>query len=684
MVGLHFFHRVHTLTLIFLFLFIFWPTSSVFALEPTHHYTVIVNQVRGNECCSDGGVAELRAQIEAGQQNGVPLTFSVRYDALNTPQYITALQEAQNLGMEIGAFLEITPQLALDSGVEYSGSEANWYEAQHVYLVGYAPEDRIKIIDTYMARFKDAFSTYPSTTNSWIIDTPSLQYLKTEYGVTIHEITREQWGTDSYTMWGGPPHFPYFPSEKWAFIPAASPSARMPLIMRQTISDPVWNYGDTTNSHTSQPNDYRLADRGFDYFVHLFNQAHNQTSQPFTFALLGLENSMPEIDQNEFRKQLEYAGEWNKKSGNTALTASEFARIMNRTELTPITIHRGNDFTESSANQAWWITTPAYRARLRYSNTTLYLSDLRVYDPQIVDPYTTRIAEKLAYWVTPFILDGARFWETDPINAFHRPHTDQLAPRDEKFGVPTHITLARNISADDFELSPNTASNDWELRVESQVIARFAPDHFSITNEFKSATRPLKTLIDTWRWKDISGNFVWGFASTSQSTMLEWFPFIHSAGLEQEREERYPFIFPELKARPLDLNKTTTFVTNKFAQAGRNPIRLAFFPQDMYGYPTIITELPTITVDSESVNIELTQPSSQDGLVFIDLTSGEVQQTIVTITYQDYTSTDTVIFAPNCKTNARLCFQKPHYWWWYLRNWSDDKFRQWQENKAQR
>lgn len=681
MFRIHFFHRWAQFSLIFLFL-LFTFSSVASAQSPSNHYTLLINQVRGGECCSAGGLNELRTQIETSQRLELPTTFTVRYDTLRDASYLSLLSQAKQSGAELGGFLEITPQLASDSGVPYTGTSENWYEAQHVYLIGYSPENRIKILDTYMSAFYKAFGTYPKTTTAWIIDTPSLQYLHEKYGVEVHQITREQWGTDSYTMWGGPPHFPYFPSEKWAFMPAQTPSDSMPIIVRQTISDPVWNYGDTTNSYTSQPNDYGIKNRGFDYFLHLFHQAHNQNSQPFTFALLGLENSMPEADQTEYVRQLETVKHWSEKSENTVVTGQEFGAIMLQSELEPITIHRGNDIEQGPENQAWWITTPQYRARLRYNAGTLYLSDLRLYDTQALDPYTTRIAEKLAYWVTPFVLDGARFWQNDPIAAFHRPHTDQLTPRKKEFDLPSRIVLAESLSSDHITLqqSPNKS---WYVLVNDKKLISFDTDHWTVFQPTTSYLQPLKELLTNWQWTDKNGTFTWGFTPTKENNTntTHWYAFTQPNSLEQERENRYPYLYPEVRERALDLQKTYLLVTNAFAQAGRNPIRLAFFPRDSYDYPTYISQNPTVTVDSDSVNIEITTPSGQDGLVFIDLTSGQIQKTTVQIQYQDYTSTHTVTFAPNCKQSWKLCLQNPHYWWWYLQNWSGDAYRQWQEKQ---
>ena len=93
-------------------------------------------------------------------------------------------------------------------------------------MIGYQPDDRKKLIDTYMTAFQNAFGYYPATSVSWMIDPLSLAYLQQKYGVSVQEITREQWGTDSYTIYGGPPHYPYKPSQNWAIVP--DPQSNLP------------------------------------------------------------------------------------------------------------------------------------------------------------------------------------------------------------------------------------------------------------------------------------------------------------------------------------------------------------------------------------------------------------------------------------------------------------------------
>lgn len=653
-----------------LFLFSHLALAQITA-PPTLHHTVIISQVRGRECCSPGGTNELKRQIQGAEKSSIPLTLTVRYDALEDPEFILILRRALKQGHEIGAFLEITPQLAQESGVAYSGPVETWYQAQQSYLIGYKPDDRQKIIDQYMQRFRAVFGNFPTTTTAWIIDTPSLKYLREKYGVLIHEITREQWGTDSYTLWGGPPHQPYWPSDQWAFQPSASVSATLPLIVRQTIADPLWNYGDTTSSHTSQPNDYDQKERGFKYFRHLFSQAQSQ-SWPTTFSLLGLENSMPEKHQQEFVRQLEFVGEW-QGPDNQVLTAQQLARwYQDPAHYHPFWVDAGRDEAEPN-QQAWFVTTPHYRARLRQDKKLLYLTDLRLYSSKFEDPYASDTASRSAYWIVPFVLDGARFWTDDQPLAFHEPFTDQVTDRPQKYSQPESKLLSRELQQPLLlQVQPDQFSlGNW---------ISFSPNSFLLGSWKEEKQSPLlKEVIKNNQWQNGQGQALWGLSAVQTDGLLQISPQIwNAASLVSERESRYPYLFPELRNRPIDATKSTLLLTNRFAQAGRNPVRIAFFPKDASGFPIVIDESPAIVATGQDVTVQ-TSPDIGSGLVFADIWSPHPQKTIITLEWHDITLSTEAVFAPNCQAQWKQCLTRPQFLYWYLRNWLGDQYRSLQQ-----
>jgi hypothetical protein len=666
----------------FFFLFLF---STVKASDNTStHIVVFVNQVRGPECCDTGNLKALETQIRAFQENKLQATFAVRFDALNDTSMRSLLLQAANQGQEMGALLEVTPSLAQASGVMYNGKPEQWYEAQTVFLVGYTPSDRQKIIDTYMMRYKEVFHAYPYSSVAWMIDPISLSYMKKTYGVMTHELTREQWGTDSYTLYGGPPHYAYVPSEKWALIPSKDQQVEMPLIIRQTVTDPVWNYGDPTSSYTSQPNDYASRKVDFNYFKHLFYQAHEQPTENYTLTILGLENSMADSFQQEYRKQIKFVHEWKTGQSRQVLTAQNFNVWWKGNVHPKITIYQGKS-DDSDLSKAWWVTTPSYRMRLRADHGSLFISDLRLYDESETDPYLTTPAKRFGYWTAPFLVDGSRFLEGDESYDFFESIHDNITNRKEKYKTPTRIEISSSLSnKENSSLLFSRNGEDIVFSMDGTPLINFKADSFELKTPvvpfMKSAY--LKDVLDigssvfNWTWKDRQGQKLWGCFGTSSSVCV---PTLNIGALESEREQRYPLLFPQLQERTLDVHSSYVYINNRYAIAGRNPVRIVFYPRDTYGYPAALSELPVITTDTPITYVGLEKQHGGNGMIFIDLINAESKKVQFTLQSQSYTQTSTVFFAPDCKQLLGECLKHPSQLYWYLSTIIDDRLRGWKE-----
>ncbi len=671
-----------SITLGFIFFFQFSLTS-VQAKEPAHR-TVIINQVRGTECCEPGSVEALKGQLDTLKRLQLPATFVVRYDGLLNPEIVSLLKSARAEGFEIGALLELTPELVNDSQVEYRGNPETWHEAQNAYLIGYSPADRHRIIDAYMRRFKLLFDAYPQTTTAWMIDADSLTYLSNRYQVTTHQLTREQWGLDSYTLDGGPPHAPYLPSSLWPLVPqsfSGQSNSTQPLIMRQTIDDPVWAYGDRTSSYTSQPNDYILKKRDFAYFEHLFTQAHDQPTESSTFALIGLETSMSAEAQQEYLKQLEWVKTWTDVTpGAEVVTANTYTSWWKTSTpgISQLAVYHGLD-QKNPQSQAWWITTPNYRVRIRLDNQELFISDVRLYSPQLTDPYLTIAAQRQGYWVVPFLLNGARFWENGP-DIYQPPVQDFLADRAEKYGSPARWKLTQ--VEDGSTLSVSRENGTIILKQADQIQAIFHPDSFELpkTTEFKTNNAYLSSVVSTTddfvRWLTPVDQPAWSLRIQPQTNGLKKFtPQLDASRLSSERQSRSHLLFPELSVKPLSVEKTELVVSNAYAIAGRNPVRLVFYPRDQVGYPTALEQEPKVTTEKSVDAVKVQRPEGNSGLYFIDLDSAQPQTTKVTVTSGEFIQTHQVTFAPSCYSMKVYCLTHPRQTWWFFQNWRADRQR---------
>lgn len=667
-------------------LFCFFPNR----ILATEQRALVISQVRGSECCSPGSLNFLQTQLRSAQKLHLPITQALRYDALTDPSYQTIFQENSAL-VEWAAFLEITPQLAADAGVYYAGDAETWYQAEHAYLIGYSPEDREKLIEQYMKRFESQFGSFPQTVVAWMIDATSLHNLKTRYGVSSVEITREQFGTDSYTLYGGPSHFPYFPSNSWALIPYQSQDTlvnpEMPLILRQTISDPVLNYGDQSNCYTSQANDYFLCQAKFDYFQKLFEQAQNASGAGYTFSLIGLENSMPEREQDEFAKQLAFLAQWRDGAAERQVQSardftqeySQFLAGQSAINYYPL-LYSGKN-ADDIHDQAWWIDAENYRARVRFNGTELYLSDLRIYDDAFRDPYIDQIAQHGGWWIVPFTLDASRYFANDQSFVLQTLAPDQLKDRKAATLSPTRFTLAKALRAEQLQVLRENGPDGplVNFLIDGKIIASFQSKYFKLNKNIEQLWRGenssgtqgiLGRFVQDWVWQQ-DGQKLWGWQKETQGEFLQFQPKLFSeispTDWQNIRQNAQPLLFPELRDQKVSPKTSYIYQNNQYAIAGRNPVRLVFYPKDDYGFPVSLAELPQVRSDQADDQIRLQKQSQQNGMLFIDIERTQPGKSEIRIEQDDFQSSLPIYFAANCKNEFGRCLKEPQLAYWYLR-----------------
>lgn len=685
--------------------------SSVFAHGDQHHkFVLFINQVRGTECCDSGSLKATQDQIKQFSSYKVPATFVLRYDGLIDPKFSNLFLTLPSEQFEIGAFLEITPQLLKDSGVVVQSTASDWYEAQNAYTIGYTSEERKKIIDTYMERFQSIFGYYPKTTTAWILDTPTLNYLKDTYGVMTHQITREQWGTDSYTLSGGPIHYPYLASRNWSFIPTAQPDDSSLLIVRQTGSDPLFNYGDATSAFTTQPNDYTNDGKDIQYFYKLRELLLSQKQNTYSFLLLGLENSMPEKFQTEYFKQLKNISEDHSVS---VLTASNFNTTYSTEELDQkVTTLFGTDQVTATDNRVLWVTTKKYRARILITPTEILLTDYRLYSDQLIDPYTSYEAQKLGYWVSPFILDGSRFY------SFSTKNTGVSNPTfKEKLIQTISAKILPELQQFNVEISPT--KNDLSTQPESLLLSKKNSQEVKLTATQDLATLEFQTNDGTSASLVFQSDFFESVTTHSSIAVLhknnpslkiekkynkarlslsknetnyyslqvscvdgicKYTPEILDAHVfERAQQELYPYLFPEVIERELDTQMSVLYPHNRYAIADENPVRFVFIPKDTQGYATTTKIDAQVSVFPQDDIRVILHEQKANGTLFFDVNSPNVGEYTVTFTVADQMSREEkVYFAPNCKNELLYCLLHPRQAGWYTLSMLYVKLRSYQ------
>ncbi len=110
------------------------------------------------------------------------------------------------------------------------------------FSTGYTPQEREKLVDVYMADFKQIFGAYPKSVGSWFIDEHTLSYMYEKYNIVASCNCKDQVGTDGYTLWGGYWNQAYYPSKLNSYMPAQHEQNQIPVpIFRMLGSDPYVN-----------------------------------------------------------------------------------------------------------------------------------------------------------------------------------------------------------------------------------------------------------------------------------------------------------------------------------------------------------------------------------------------------------------------------------------------------------
>ena len=185
-------------------------------------------------------VARQAAQLA---EYGLPATFLLQYDALINPRYRKLLTQDVYPGTEVGGWWEITQPHVEAAGLKWRGRYPWDWHADVGFATGYTPEERRKLVDVYMEKFKEIFGKYPTAIGSWFIDAYTLGYMYDKYGIVASCNCKDQIGTDGYTLWGGYWNQAYYPSRVNAYMPAQTREGQIPVpVFRMLGSDPIYQY----------------------------------------------------------------------------------------------------------------------------------------------------------------------------------------------------------------------------------------------------------------------------------------------------------------------------------------------------------------------------------------------------------------------------------------------------------
>lgn len=398
-------------------------SSQVQAESPSPRIINIINFIRQTDYRVENSDSLLyqtvEEQLKLVNKYNLPATFLLQYDALIKPEYQHLLKSLLNKESEVGGWFEITQPQVEDAGLKWRGEHSWVSHANIAFSTGYTPEEREKLVDVYMEKFKEIFGNYPKSIGSWYIDAHTLNYMYEKYGIIASCNCKDQIGTDGYTLWGGYWNQAYYPSKRNGYMPAQTQEGQIPVpVFRMLGSDPIYQYdtglGNERQGVISLEPVYGNAGMNWqwvDYFFHsivdepclAFNYAQAGQENSFTWKAMqkGLEMQIPIIDSlrqiNKVRVEtLGESGAWFKQNyPNTPATA-----------VTTMQDVRGE------GNKTVWFNSRYYRVNLLWKGTEFSFRDVHLFDERFQSDYVDKAGEgsQFFFYTLP-LADGYR-WST--------------------------------------------------------------------------------------------------------------------------------------------------------------------------------------------------------------------------------------------------------------------------------
>jgi len=358
-------------------------------------------------------------QINIIKQYNFKATFLLQYDALIDPRYQKLMKELPADKFEVGAWLEIPQPLVEKSGLKWRGRYPWDWHADVGFSTGYTPEEREKLIDTYMEDFKKIFGSYPKSVGSWFIDAHSLKYMHGKYGIVASCNCKDQVGTDGYTLWGGYWSGGYYPSLVNAYMPAQNPENQIPVpIFRMLGSDPIHQYDSglgTGNQRviSLEPvyekggGDEKWCRWYFDWFV-------NEPALNYAYGQVGQENSFTwKRMARGYQIQMKILDELVREGKIVLQTLSETGKWFKENyQVTPPTsVVVLKDHSEKNLKTVWF-NSRFYRANLLWEQGTLRFRDIHLFDENVVSDYFKKCgtSSQCFYYTLPLV-DGF-YWSS--------------------------------------------------------------------------------------------------------------------------------------------------------------------------------------------------------------------------------------------------------------------------------
>lgn len=353
-------------------------------------------------------------QVELVNRYNLPATFLLEYDALINPLYQELLKTKLRNGAEIGAWWELTQPHIEAAGLKWRGEHPWVSHANIAFSTGYTKEERERLVDVYMRKFKDVFGTYPKSVGSWYIDAHTLAYMHDRYGIEASCNCKDQIGTDGYTLWGGYWNQAYYPSRLNAYMPAQTEAGQIPVpVFRMLGSDPIYQYDDGLGNERqgviSLEPVYKHAGMNRKWVDYFFDALTNGPCLAFGYAQAGQENSFTWDNMREgLEMQMPLIDSLRRAGKVRVETLGESGRwFRKRFPLTPATAVTTVSDVRGEGNKTVWYDSRYYRANLLWEKGRFRFRDIHLFDERFKSEYldTPGTGDRFLFYTLPFV-DG--------------------------------------------------------------------------------------------------------------------------------------------------------------------------------------------------------------------------------------------------------------------------------------
>ena len=360
----------------------------------------------------------VKSEADAIHQYGFKGTWLLQYDALIDSRYQDMMKEEMSHGCEVGGWWEITQPHVEAAGYKWRGRFPWDWHADKGFAVGYTPEERERLVDVYMEKFREIFGEYPHSIGSWFIDAHSMAYMHDKYGVEASCNCKDQKGTDGYTLWGGYWHGAYYPSKVNGYMPAQTKDGQIDMpVFRMLGSDPLYQYsagvgGAVQSVCTIEPT-YVNAQQP--EWVRWYLRC--QTDDPalgFTYFQAGQENSFTwKAFAKGYEVQLPQIAALQKQGKLKVETLIESARTFRKKySVTPPTACTAlSDYTDNQGRTIWF-NSRFYRVNVLWEGNRMGIRDIHLFDEKLESFYLKNVctSNECIYMALP-IVDGC-LWST--------------------------------------------------------------------------------------------------------------------------------------------------------------------------------------------------------------------------------------------------------------------------------